>query len=174
MAPKDQHLALSSGVGLAGFTVTNFWDYGWEAIENFKDEIIESAIKPSKVTAIHHYLSFFQDIYEEIDSMSKNGDDMEQVYNFIVRTLDEVNLSPDLPEPNFDKCNGPHEHFECECTEKIEKWIEYVDDNSTMINDLIVHSAFQFIFQDRKFLHDFHLELSQLIEDEMDYCKLSL
>lgn len=171
MAPKEQHLALSSGVGLAGFAVTNFWDYGWEAIDCYKEEIIDSVIKPTKLTAIHHYLSFFQDIYEEIDSMSKNGDDMKQVFEFIIRTLNEVDLSPDLPEPNFDKCSDQHGHFDCECTEVIERWIEYASDKSTEINDLIVHSAFQFIFQDRNFLHDFHLELTELIKKEISYIK---
>ena len=56
MATKDEHLALSSGIGLAGIAVSNFGDYSFEAFSCFKDEIIQSLIKPSKLTAVHHYL----------------------------------------------------------------------------------------------------------------------
>ncbi|MCP1494580.1 hypothetical protein J2Y73_004611 [Peribacillus frigoritolerans] len=170
MAPKEQHLALSSGLGLAGFAVANFWDYGSEAIECFKEEIIESIIKPSKETAIHHYLSFFQDIYKEIDSLEEYGD-ISAIYEIVHRIIDEVNLTPNLPTPQFNKCNDQYGHFECKCYEVIEPWIDYAIKNSKKINDLIIHSAFQFIFQDRRFLHDFHLELSKLIKDEMDFIK---
>lgn len=171
MAPKDQHLALSSGVGLAGFAVSNFWDYGYQAFEGCKDVIIDSVVKPDKITAVHHYLHFFQDIYEEVHNMRDNLDDMEVVYDFIVRTLDEVNLNPNLLEPDFKNCNDKYGHFECNCSKVIEQWIDYVSQNSNQINELIVHSAFQFVFQDRKFLHDFHYELSQLIEDEIQTIK---
>lgn len=71
MSLKEQHLALSSGIGLAGFAVSNFWDYSSEAFDTFKDEIIDSIVKPKKITAVHHYLSFFQDIYEEIDKSNR-------------------------------------------------------------------------------------------------------
>jgi 5-methylcytosine-specific restriction endonuclease McrA len=171
MAPKEQHLALSSGIGLAGFAISNFGDYSFEAFNTFKDEIIDSIVKPNKITAIHHYLYFFQDIYEEIDGMRKNLSNMKYVYNFIARTLDEVNLNPNLPIPDFEKCNDQYGHFECGCTEIIQQWIDFANKNSSQINDLIVHSAFQFIFQDRKFLHDFHLELAKFVEIEMDYIR---
>lgn len=67
MAAKDEHLALSSGIGLAGLAVSNFWDYSSEAFSCFKDEIFESIVKPNKLTAVHHYLFFFQDIEDELD-----------------------------------------------------------------------------------------------------------
>ncbi|MFE4759577.1 HNH endonuclease [Bacillus mycoides] len=168
MAPKDQHLALSSGIGLAGLAVSNFWDYGTEAAWVFKDEIIDSIVKPTKLTAIHHFLYFFQDIENELEMIWKNADDMKWVYTFIVRTLHEVNLHPNLTEPDFDLCIDDHGHFNCACNDIIHQWIDYVNDNQDKIDDLIVHSAFQFIFQDRKFLHDFHLELSRFTEKYMD------
>lgn len=31
MAAKDEHLALSSGIGPGGLAVSNFWDYSSEA-----------------------------------------------------------------------------------------------------------------------------------------------
>ena len=168
MPPKDQHLALSSGVGLAGLAVSNFWDYGSEAIGCFEREIIDSIVKPSKETAIHHFLHFFQDIYDEIRSLKNNIDDMKFVYDFIVRTLHELNLKPSLSEPNFEDCKDEYGHYECSCNEVINEWIRYVQDNNRKINDLIVHSAFQIIFQDRQFLKDFHLELSKFIEKEIE------
>ncbi|WP_312471236.1 HNH endonuclease [Neobacillus sp.] len=169
MAPKEQLLALSSGIGLAGLAVANFWDYGREAIEVYKKEIIECVLKPKKETAIHHYLKFFQNI-EEVDMMWKNAD-LDKAYDFIVRILEEVNLKPNLPEPDFESCDEEYGHYGCECNEIVEQWIAFVSENMEHIDELIKHSAFQFIFQDRKFLHDFHLELADLIEREMDYIK---
>lgn len=170
MAIKEEHLALSSGVGLAGFVVQNYWDYGNEAIDCFKEEILGSILKPNKTTAIHHVLSFFQDISEALDMMWKNGDDMERVYDHIIRTLEEVNLHPDIPEPDFSNCNDKG-HWDCECNKIIHQWIDYVSENNVEIDRLIVHAAFQFIFQDRNFLHNFHLDLAELIENEMEYLK---
>jgi HNH endonuclease len=172
MALKEQHLALSSGIGLAGFVVSNFWYENFEEFfDTFKDEIIDSIVKPKPITAVHHYLHFYQDIYEDIDIMRRSLDNMKEVYDFITRTLDEVNLHPNLPKPDFEKCNDEYGHFKCGCTEIIEQWIDFVNKNAEQINNLIVHSAFQFIFQDRKFLHDFHLRLAKFVENEMDYIK---
>lgn len=171
MAPKEQHLALTSGVSLAGFFVSNFWDYDKDVFYAFGDEIISSALKPNKETAIHHSLYFFQDIYYEIDTMSKNVTDMRIVYQFIRKILKEVNLFPNLPEPSFETCSDVYGHFDCECYEVIEEWIDYSTINSNEIDDLIVHSAFQYIFQDRHFLHEFHLHLTDFIEDSMTYIK---
>ncbi|USK31785.1 hypothetical protein LIT25_14050 [Bacillus sp. F19] len=103
MAPKDEHLALSSGIGLAGFAVSNFWDYSSEVFEIYKDEIIDCIVKPDKMTAVHWYMHFFQDIKEELHKLWNNVE-VEWVYSYIERTLDEVNLHPDLPKPDFDSC----------------------------------------------------------------------
>ena len=43
--------------------------------------------------------------------------------------------------------------------------MDYINEHQEEIDELIVHAAFQFIFQDRKFLHDFHLELSAFIQN---------
>lgn len=75
-APKDKHLALSSGIGLAGLAVLNFWNYSLEAFSCFKNEIIDNIVKPTSMTAVHHYLFFFQDIEEEVDKLWKNIDEM--------------------------------------------------------------------------------------------------
>lgn len=170
MATKDQHLALSSGLGLAGIAISNFWDYGREAMDIFKEDIIASVLKPNKETAIHHYLNFFQNIEEEVDMMWKNAD-LDKAYEFIVRTLEEVKLKPELPVPDFESCEEDYGNFGCECNEIVLQWIAYVSKNLDEIDKLIKHSAFQFIFQDRNFLHDFHKELANLIEREMDYIK---
>jgi 5-methylcytosine-specific restriction endonuclease McrA len=169
-APKDEHLALSSGIGLAGIAISNFFETGRDAMDVFREDIIDAIINPNKTTAIHWYLAYFQDISREIDNISGNVDEKDFLFNFIFRTLDEVNLIPDLPEPNFDNCSDEW-HENCACKETLDKWIEFVEDNSGMIDDLIVHSAFQVVFQDRKFLHDFHLELADFIEDYIEDIK---
>ena len=170
---KEENLALSSGVGLAGQAVSLFWEgYAYIAFGMYPDEIINSIVKPNKLTAVHIYLYSLQDISQEVDNLRKNLDDLEEVYNFISRTLNEVNLYPDLPVPNFEECEGDeHGHWDdnCSCSKALKKWIDYVEKNSTKINNLIVHSAFQFLFQDRQFLHDFHLELADWVEDNMQY-----
>lgn len=171
MAPKEQHLALSSGVGLAGFVVTNFWDYGISAMEDYKGDILEVVLKPQKTTAMHFLLGNFQDISEEIHGMSDHPEGMKAVYDHIVRTLDEINFEPELPKPDLDSCPNENGHFDCGCEEVIRKWMDYVSENSTKIDELIVHSAFQFVFQDRSFLHDFNFKLSQIVAEEIDWVK---
>jgi hypothetical protein len=144
-----------------------FWDYGSLAFSTFKDEIFESIIKPNKLTAVHHYLFFFQGIEDELDKIHKNIDDLKWVYNFMIRTLEEVNLQPDIPTLNFAGCSDGY-HEQCNCREIVEQLMEYINEHQDKIDELIVHAAFQFIFQDRKFLHDFHLELSSFIEENME------
>lgn len=167
MAAKDEHLALSSGIGLAGLAVSNFWDYSSEAFSCFKDEIFESIVKPNKLTAVHHYLFFFQDIEDELDKIYKNVDDLQWIYNFMIRTLEGVNLQPNISTPDFAGCSDEY-HKECNCREIVEQLMEYINEHQDKIDELIVHAAFQFIFQDRKFLHDFHLELSAFIQEHME------
>lgn len=164
MAVKDEHLALSSGIGLAGLAVSNFWDQADEAFHTFKDEIIDCIVKPTKITAVHWYLHYYQDIEDELDKLWKNIDDMEWVYDLIQRTLEEVQLYPNLPKPDFDKCNDKYGHYDCECFGIVHRWIAYISENQTEINDRIIHSAFQVIFLDRKFLHDFHVKLADFVK----------
>lgn len=170
MTVKDQHLALSSGVGLAGVAVSNFWDCCDSAFYEFKEEIIEAVIKPQKLTAIHHYLNFFPNFDEEIYNL-KDYSNIPEVFDFIERTLDEVELTPDLPTPDFSSCDDNGGHFDCGCFKIVKMWMDYSADNNEKITELVIHSAFQFVFQDRKFLHDFHLELTDFIEHEMDFIK---
>ncbi|MGG3573255.1 HNH endonuclease signature motif containing protein [Bacillus gobiensis] len=166
--PKDEYLALTSGIGLAGFSVSNFWDFKEEAFSVYKEEIIDCIVKPNKRTAVHYFLSFFQDIAEEIDNIKKNLDN-GYVYGVLERVLDEVKLTPNIPKPCFESCDKDCSHDDCEYTDLINQWIDYANEYNREIDELIIHSAFQFVFQDRNFLHDFHLELSKLIEKEMDY-----
>lgn len=169
-SPKDEHLALSSGIGLAGLAISHFYEVGRDAFETFREDIIEVIVKPNKTSAVHWYLAYFQDISREIENISGNIDEKDFLFNFIYRTLDEVNLMPNLPKPDFDNCTDDY-HENCNCKENLDIWIEFVEDNSDSINDLIIHSAFQVIFQDRKFLQDFHLELADFIEDYIDDIK---
>ncbi|MFE4073401.1 HNH endonuclease [Peribacillus sp. YIM B13477] len=167
VAPKDEHLALSSGIGLAGLAIGYFGEFGLGAFETFREEIIEVLLKPNKTTAVHWYLSYFQDVSEEIHKIKGNVDELDYLFNFISNTLDEVNLKPDLIRPDFENCSDKW-HEECSCNEIVEQWVKYVSKNAEMINELIIHSAFQVIFLDRKFLHDFHLELSDFVESYID------
>lgn len=165
---KDEHLALTSGIGLAGVAVANFYEEGRNAFEVFNEEVIGAIVKPNKETAVHWYLWCFQDIEREIKYIEGN----EELFYFIYRTLKEVNLTPEIPKPEFDSCIDEF-HKECVCEERLNEWIKYIRVNCTQINELIIHSAFQVIFQDRRFLHDFHLELSYFIEDNIDDIKAS-
>ena len=171
MGVKEEHLALTSGIELAGYAVSNFWDNYDEAFEIFKDEIIDSIVKTNKMTAIHWYLYYFQDISEEVGNLF-GAVTQEWLYDYVVRVLEGVNLQPDLPEVDFSLCKEEDcSHHSCELTDKIFEWADFLRINSEEIDHLIVHAAFQFIFQDRKFLHDFHLELSKFIEENIDYIK---
>ncbi|RDY72557.1 HNH endonuclease [Halobacillus trueperi] len=161
---KEQHMALSSGVGLAGHAVTNFWEFKDEIFDCYKEEMIDSAFKPKKFTAVHYLLEFFQDFYEDFSHLES-----VDAYEYAERTLNEVNLYPELPKPNFEKCGDEHGHHDCECADIIEQWVDYSKKHASKIDELVVHSAFQFVFQDRKFLHDFHLEFSKVVEQRLDY-----
>ncbi|EJR49138.1 hypothetical protein IIO_06622 [Bacillus cereus VD115] len=173
-APKDEHLALSSGINLAGEAIGYFYKYGRNIIEMFHKEIIDVIVKPNKITSVHWYLSHFQDVSEDINKVKEYGDELEDVFNFISRILNEVNLKTDLPVPNFENCPDKwHEDCSCDCNDIVKLWESFVDENHGEINDLIIHSAFQVIFLDKKFLHDFHLELADFIEVYMDEIKLA-
>jgi hypothetical protein len=167
MNVKDEHLALSSGIGLAGLAIGYLYEYGLSAFEMFKKDIFTSIVKPNKTTAVHYFLAFFQDVSEEIHKIKGNIDELDYLYDFLVRTLEEVNLTPELPKPDFHNCTDQY-HEECECNDIVEEWVTYVQKNADHINELIIHSAFQIIFRDKRFLHDFHLELSDFIEDYID------
>lgn len=164
--PKDEYLALSSGIGLAGMAISHFFEAGRNAFEIFREEIIEVIVKPQKTTAVHWYLAFLQDISKEIEYIT----DQEVLFNFIYRTLDEVNMNPEFQQPEFLNCTDKW-HENCDCKKVIGKWVEFVESNSDTIDELIIHSAFQVIFQNKKFLHDFHLELSDFIDDYIDEIK---
>ncbi|WP_426353716.1 HNH endonuclease [Exiguobacterium sp. R-39] len=164
---KEEHLALSSGIGLAGSSIDYFYEFGENAFEIFTKEIIEAIVKPSKTTAVHWYLNFFQDISSDIHNLKNNVDELEFIFDFIVRTLNEVNLKPDLPLPNFDTCTDEW-HEECTCKDTFEQWEKYVIKNAAIVDNLIIHSAFQIIFLDKKFLHDFHLKLADVTECYID------
>lgn len=167
---KDEHLSLSSGIGLAGLAIGYFYQAGRNAFENFKEEIIDVIVKPNKTSAVHWYLGYFQDISEDISKIKEDGEELEYLFDFILRTIDEAKLKPDLPIPDFENCSDKwHEH--CSCSEIVKLWENFVDENYSKINELIVHAAFQIIFLDRKFLHDFHVELAEFIEDYMDDIK---
>ncbi len=166
-APKDEHLALSSGIGLAGLAISYFHEAGISAFENFREEIIEAILKPNKTTAVHWYLAYFQNICVEIKNIKENVDGRDNLFDFIYRILDEVDLNPDLPIPDFDNCSDEW-HEDCSCNDIIEQWVSFVEDNNDMIDELIIHSAFQIVFLDRKFLHDFHLELADFVESYID------
>lgn len=85
----------------------------------------------------------------------------------MIRTLEGVNLQPNIPTLDFAVCRDEN-HEECNCREIVEQLMEYINEHQDKIDELIVHAAFQFIFQDSKFLHDFHLKLSSFIQENME------
>lgn len=172
MAPRDEKLALSSGTRLAGMAITHFDDCYEMVFLEYKDQIFESIIKTVKFTSVHYMLHYFQDISREIKELSEGMEDNELVFNFIKRTLQEIKIEPPLPEPEFYNCDDVEGHFDCKCGEIVQSWIEYVELKQDTIDNLIVHSAFQIIFQDRNFLRTFHLRLSEFVEVTIDELKL--
>ncbi|MGE6612523.1 HNH endonuclease [Peribacillus sp. NPDC076916] len=172
MATKEEYLALTSGLGLAGVAVENFYrQYTMGFLYEYKTEIIESIIKPNKTTAVHYYLAYLQYWWKGKRNIFEDLDDLSEGYDIIYRLLVDVDRVPSISVPNFNECGDVEGHFECKCKSKIDKWIEYYEDNLDEINELIIHSAFQFIFQDRKFLHDFHIELADFIKCEIEDIK---
>ena len=179
MSLKEESLALSSGIGLASVAVSYvLWnsDEGdnvpFQAFEVFKDEIIESICKPNKITALHYYLYFFQDMEEEVSDVY--GKDR---FELVFKVLEEIDMLPELPIPDFENCSCQEEEEEgliktenvCDCERILSQWIGYVKKNCSVIDQLIVHGAFQYLFQDRHFLHDFHRVLAKWIEENMNY-----
>lgn len=160
---KEEHLALSSGIGLAGFAIINFYENEEDVFDIYDEELFKLILKPNKRTAIHRYLEGLQDFSEDINNFIKNVDDLEFIFSFINRTLLEVNLTPELKYPDFANCSDEF-HYECRCREIFKQWEKYAIENSSHIDNLIIRSAFQIIFQDRKFLHDFHLKLATFTE----------
>ncbi|GAB6254540.1 hypothetical protein PSKAS_00620 [Peribacillus sp. N1] len=158
---------------MAGLAINYLYEAGRNAFETFREELIDVIVKPNKTTAVHGYLAYFQDISEEISKIKGNVHEKEYLFNFISRTLDQVNLKPDLPIPDFDNCSDEWHENDCSCNEIVEMWEKFVDENNGEFDELIIHSAFQVIFLDRKFLHDFHLELADFIEDYIDDIKTS-
>lgn len=169
MATKAQHLSLSSGISLAGLAVANFRDNKEMIFSVFREEIIEVVLKPQKETAIYWFLSYFQDTYEELKMMMDGYNDKQIVFEHFEGLLRDLNIASSLPIPDFESCTDEEGHLECTCSEIVEQWFEFIRKIARELDDMIIHSAFQFIFQDRGFLHDFHLELAQNIEEEMEY-----
>jgi hypothetical protein len=169
LAAKAQHLSLSSGISLAGLAVANFQDIKEIFFSVFGDELMEAVLKPQKETAIHWLLSYFQDIHEELENFIGGYNDKQIVFEHYKGILKDLNVETGLPSPDFDSCNNEDGHFECACSEIVEQWFDFIRKVSVELNDMIIHSAFQFIFQDRRFLHDFHLELAEYIEEQTDY-----
>lgn len=174
MKLKEENLALTSGVGLAGKAVKLFRERheAYYTFRKYPHETMNSIVKPNRLTAVHIYLLSIQNINEEVDIFTNHAYHPEIIHPFITRILDEVNLYPKLPTPNFEECLN--EEFcllsnNCSCQRNLDKWIDYVKQNSKKIDNLIVHSAFQILFQDRQFLHDFHLQLADWVKDNMQY-----
>lgn len=170
MAIKDEHLALSSGIGLAGLSINYLFECGQEAFNTFKEEIIESIVKPSKISSLHYYLHFFQDIEEDIHNIKGNIDELEYLFEFLERTLKENGIKPDIPYPGIYECSDKY-HENCECKYEVEEWESFIKENYKEINDTIVHSAFQILYRDKRFLFDFHMELSKFIGKNIEHIK---
>lgn len=161
---------MSSGAGLAGWTIINFWSESEVFFDVFGEEIINVVVKANRTSAIHYLLNCFQDSYEEIDNV-RGAESKEEFFAYLKRLLTDVNLLPDLQEPDFHNCEDEDNHYECECARRIDKWEEYAKSMASEIDKIVIHSAFQFVFQDRKFLHDFNLKLAEFIEKNIDEIK---
>ena len=119
-APKDEYLALSSEIGLAGLAINYFHESRLGTLGIYSDKIIELLVKPNKTTAVHWYFATHQNICEEIINIKVNVDELDYLFDFIYRILDEVELYPDLPVPDFDNCTNQW-HEDCSCNDIVEQ-----------------------------------------------------
>ncbi|MED4011126.1 HNH endonuclease [Priestia aryabhattai] len=176
---KEESLALSSGISVAGTAITEFYRRHsegdlYELFDLFKGKILLSMIKPNKYTALHHFLAFHQRVMVYVDDIRRVAEHPIEIFVFIERTLKEANLTPNLPVPILKECRG-YEHdvkwwdFECDCSKALKDWVKHIDKHRDYIDKLIVHSAFQTLFQDRQFLHDFHSQLANWTEENINY-----
>lgn len=170
MTSTPQHLAMSNGAGLAGWTIINFWSDSEIFFDVFGEEIIKVVVKANRTSAIHYLLNHFQDSYEEIHNVG-GAESKEEFFSYLKRLLIDVDLLPDLQEPDFHNCKDEDGHYECECAKRIDEWEEYAKSMASEIDKIVIHSAFQFVFQDRKFLHDFNLKLAEFIKEKIDEIK---
>ncbi|TXR66492.1 HNH endonuclease [Bacillus sp. AR8-1] len=166
MALKEEFLALSSGVYLASCAVGYLDEHASIAFEDFKEEIIDSIVRPKKRTALHVYLDSFGSMADHLRD-AKEGD-LEKDFKLVTELLKEVNLEAELPELNLDSCAEDCQHDGCECDKILDQYFDYVYEHSSVIDARIVQAAFQILFQDRQFLRKFHLELARFIEKNMD------
>ncbi|QIW80010.1 HNH endonuclease [Bacillus tequilensis] len=163
---KHENISYSSGISVAAAAIDSFYfhgiDYNGFLSDGFSG-LIPLLSKPNEYTVLHRYLYDFSNITEEVDVMYKNIDDLSILFDFMKRVLAEVELTPDLIQPTYDECKNEF-HRECNCYPVFKQWMDYVIDNSKLINEALTHAAFQIAFLDRQFLHDFHHEISKEIE----------
>lgn len=172
MGLKEEYLDLTSGIRLAGKAVSDFVENGREILDTYKVGIIHSIVKTNKISAVHYYLSHYQDIMEDIKSFYKQGMGNAFVYFYILKTSEGIGLeTTDLTEPDWEKCTGVDDsdyHDEtCSCGQEVQPWIDFVETNADDINGQIVHSAFQIVFRDRMFLQYFNSILADFIEENI-------
>ncbi|MCY9263991.1 HNH endonuclease [Bacillus haynesii] len=163
---KHQNISYSSGISIAATAINSFYFHGIDYnafLSSGFSKLIPLLSKPNEYTVLHHYLRDFSNISEEVDVMYKNIDDLSELFDFIKRVLKEVELSPNLNQPNYDECEDEF-HRDCNCYPVLKQWMDYVNENSKLIDESLTHAAFQVVFLDRKFLHDFHYEISKKIK----------
>lgn len=175
---KHEPLSLNHGLYLANRLMQEFYspepycniEFFWN---ESKDELIEALIKPQKWTIVHYWLDFYSDLLEEMNSVKKNLDDKEY-FDILKDTLIDTDFLPNIPEPIFNDekdCSSlfPCEDINCTLCQRIVAWEQHLYDNKDEINKRIVHSAFQIMFSNRRFMHDFNLEISKCIQADIDY-----
>ncbi|WP_256972461.1 HNH endonuclease [Priestia aryabhattai] len=168
---KHENLALTSAFSVASLVTYNFYEgYDGNFLYDDEDKIIECLIKPQKATALHYLIACFVNEADEVYNMLQNIDDNRYIYEYIKRVLAEVNLEPKLLEPDFENCEDAY-HESCACKEILNQWVEYVNVNNHIIHEALIHAAFQILFLDRQFLHDFNKYIAEWVEDNYDSLK---
>ncbi|WHY28322.1 HNH endonuclease [Bacillus wiedmannii] len=173
---KYHNIAFSEGIAVANFAVEVF--YQKESSEMFdmfwddeKENILPKLIKTDKWTVIHQWIEYIYDLYEEIHQMERNIE-LEGTYYHVNKLVEEVQFPVELEKPNFESCDHSKEYVEgvgCECTIKAIEYIDYIKNNVEQIVQLSIHSAFQIIFLNRKFLHDFHIKISEKVKEDYEW-----
>ena len=174
---NHEQLSLNHGLYLSNMLMQDFYNEKslsfQEVWEHYKEDILETISKPNKWTIIHWWLDFYNDLYEENDAVKKNTDAMEH-FEWIKDLLFDTDYMPDIPSPNFDddekRCGAvfPCEEEDCDCCQRIITWENYLFENIEKVNRRVVHSAFQILYANRRFMRDFNMEFSYILEEDTE------
>ncbi len=181
---KHEYISYTLATETAAKVISSFYREDEESevsLEDFwnwdKEKIMPVLIKPHRRTIIHMWLQYYVYVDCELDMAKKNLDNVDYI-NEMIYLLHEAEVLPREYEPiryntEYFRLELDEGEFITKITEennkKIQELEQLVSSNLQKINDLIIHSAFQIIMQNRMFLHDFHLRFSEILKKNCNW-----